>query len=125
MCWEGLGTSSSSGIAVASSGPDLTHVRDHGLHVHRCHTERADGARPVGALGDQGRRDLWDHPEFWIYLGYLLYFVTRVPIMGSVMYIWERYPELSRSMYMMFQFVLVVRNVLFVVACRKYRPAHA
>ena len=69
--------------------------------------------------------DLWGHPEFWIYLGYLLYFVTRVPIMGSVMYIWERYPELSRSMYMMFQFVLVVRNVLFVVACRKYRPAHA
>jgi hypothetical protein len=24
--------------------------------------------------------DLWGHPEFWIYLGYLLYFVTpRAP----------------------------------------------
>jgi hypothetical protein len=69
--------------------------------------------------------DLWSHPEFWIYLGYLLYFVTRVPIMGSMMYIWERYPELSRSMFMMFQGVLVLRNILFVVACRKYRPAHA
>jgi hypothetical protein len=69
--------------------------------------------------------DLWGHPEFWIYLGYLLYFVTRVPIMGSMMYIWERYPELSRSMFMMFQAVLVLRNILFVVACRKYRPAHA
>lgn len=69
--------------------------------------------------------EIWDHPEFWIYLGYLLYFVTRVPIMGSVKYIWDRYPELSRSMYMMFQVVVLIRNILFVVACRKYRPAHA
>lgn len=63
-------------------------------------------------------------PRMWVYLGFLCYFVTSVPIVGSTTYIWKRFPDLSRNMYLMLQFMATVRYVMASVACMKYRASH-
>jgi hypothetical protein len=67
---------------------------------------------------------LLDDPRITIYLGLLGYTLTAVPILGTTMIIWSRYPDLARNMFLMFQVMVLVRGILMVMAFFRYEPAY-
>lgn len=55
--------------------------------------------------------------RIWLYLGMLQYFTALAPVMGSTEHIWNKYPRLATSLYVVIQVACVLRYLCAAAAC--------
>jgi hypothetical protein len=72
-------------------------------------------------LADSSTRPLRRVPEFWLFLGLMLFFGGLAPLIGSLGPLYERYPELTRNLYTIITVLGYQRYVLAAVACVQAR----
>ena len=70
-------------------------------------------------LAEHVEGQLWHEPRVWLFLGLLLHFVALAPTMGSMKFIWNRYPIVAINLWTIVQVLAIARYVLTGIACLK------
>ncbi len=58
-------------------------------------------------------------PEFWLYMGFLLYYGGLIPVIGMSRYLYAENPALANRLYVIMPVLCILRYVLTALSCRK------
>jgi hypothetical protein len=72
-------------------------------------------------LADRSTRPLHQVPEFWLFLGLMLYTGAMAPLIGPLEQLYGTYPDLTRNLYVIISVLGYQRYVLAAVACMLVR----
>lgn len=76
-------------------------------------------------LSEEVDRPLWQVPEFWLFLSFILYFGIMTPAAGLSNYLQKNYPDVNDRTYTIIEILFVVRYTLaacaLVLKLREYR----
>jgi len=64
---------------------------------------------------------LYQVSEFWLFMGFLVYFGGIIPVMGMMRYLYADSPELTTKLYGIINVVAILRYLLTALACHKER----
>lgn len=69
------------------------------------------------SLAQNSRESLVKVPEFWLFMGLLIYFGGMPPLMGVVRHIYETDHQLARQLYGIIPTICIIRYLFTAVAC--------
>lgn len=75
------------------------------------------------SLAQSSREPLMKVPEFWLFMGFLIYFGGMPPLMGVVRRIYETDHHLASQLYGIIPAICIVRYLLTALACRMVAKA--
>jgi hypothetical protein len=70
------------------------------------------------SLANTSERPLARVPEFWLYMGMLVYFGGMMPVVGLVKFIFDQDPLVAARLWMILPVLCMVRYALTAYACR-------
>ena len=73
-------------------------------------------------LANTSERRLGNVPEFWLFMGLLLYFGGMMPVVGLVKFIFDEDPAVAKRLWMILPVLCTLRYALTAYACHLARP---
>ena len=70
------------------------------------------------SMAQSSRESLAKVPEFWLFMGFLIYFGGMPPLMGVIRSIYETDPHLANQLYAIIPSICIVRYLFTALACR-------